>query len=327
MSDSQALSIFLKSPVSQEMLHHLVVSTLHVLPCQSDKNQAYPSPPNSPQREKTLPSLMTFITKLVRYTNVYTGTLMSTAVYLARLRSKLPKDAQGLPCTRHRIFLACLILSAKYHNDSSPKNKHWAKYTDGIFSEADINLMEKQLLYLMNWDLRIEQKELCHYLKRFLDPIKADLKKAIKLRQTIQQKKRASSISHQNQHNITQLPYEYQNQYQSHQEDFSRHLPSPISASSVSSADSIEAIPQLTSTTPRSISRSSSTSVISVVTTPGNYSLEVDVACPTYGESPLSLERQFGVLNSSYVDPMIEKAALHEEQELENLMRQYAGRV
>ena len=53
------------------------------------------------------------------------------------------------PCTRHRILLSCLILSSKFHNDSSPKNKHWAKYTDGLFNVKDINLMERQLISLV----------------------------------------------------------------------------------------------------------------------------------------------------------------------------------
>jgi PHO85 cyclin-1 len=128
---------------------------------------------------------MTFITKLVRYTNVYTGTLMSTIIYMNRLRSKLPKDARGLPCTRHRIFLACLIIASKNLNDSSPKNKHWAKYTDGLFRKEDVNLMERQLLMLLDWDVQIDNAELVHAWKRFLDPIKSDLKKNSRIRNNL----------------------------------------------------------------------------------------------------------------------------------------------
>jgi G1/S-specific cyclin PLC1 len=39
-------------------------------------------------------------------------------------------------CTRHRVFLAALIVAAKYLNDSSPKNKYWNKYA-GLFSLAE----------------------------------------------------------------------------------------------------------------------------------------------------------------------------------------------
>ncbi|ODV78814.1 cyclin-like protein, partial [Suhomyces tanzawaensis NRRL Y-17324] len=176
--DLKALSMFVNTPITQDMIHKIVVTTLQVLPCQDSKNHTY----NAQGELKPLPSLMTFLTKLVRYTNVYTGTLMATLVYLNKLKSKLPKNAAGLPCTRHRILLSCLILSSKFHNDSSPKNTHWAKYTDGLFSTKDINLMERQLLYLLNWDLRVDNEDMVDALDSFLDPIRYDLVKAAKLR-------------------------------------------------------------------------------------------------------------------------------------------------
>lgn len=175
--DQKALDIFVSSPVSQDMIHKLVVATLQVLPCQDDKKAA----------SKLLPLLMTFVTKLVRYTNVYTGTLMATLSYLERLKTKLPRNALGLPCTRHRILLLCLILLSKYHNDLSPKNVHWAKYTDGLFSVKDINLMERQLLYLLNWDLHVSSAEMSALVARFLEPIKQDLVRTQKMRRYIQQ--------------------------------------------------------------------------------------------------------------------------------------------
>lgn len=188
--DLKALNIFLSSPVSHDMIHKLVVSTLQILPCQDSKVV----------NDKPLPSLMTFLTKLVRYTSVYTGTLMATLVYLNKLKSKLPKNAQGLPCTRHRIVLSCLILASKFHNDSSPKNVHWAKYTEGLFTTKDINLMERQLIYLLNWDLKVENEEMVEVLDSFLDPIRFDLINSHKMRKYLKEQKeerysRTSSVS------------------------------------------------------------------------------------------------------------------------------------
>lgn len=183
--DLKALNKFVHSAVSQDMIHKLVVKTLQVIPCLEDKSK------KSTVGGKPLPSLMTFINRLVRYTNVYTGTLMTTLVYLDRLKQKLPKNAQGLPCTRHRIFLSCLILASKFHNDSSPKNVHWAKYTEGLFSVTDVNLMERQLLFLMNWDIRVSNEEMIVHLAKFLEPIKEDLIRSTKMRRYLQKQQEA----------------------------------------------------------------------------------------------------------------------------------------
>lgn len=235
MSDQQALNILMKSQISQDMLTHIVNVTLNVIQCKKS-DDFYPSPPTSPTRKSKLPSLMKFLTKLVKYTNVYTGTFLTTLVYLERLRSKLPKNAEGLPCTLHRIFLACLILSAKFHNDSSPKNIHWATYTDGLFKTEDVNLMERQLLSLLNWDLQVSNTELVHSLRRFIDPIKNDLRKAAKVRRSIAKQRQVQQY-YQQQQQEQQIKLQQQ-QIFAHAVSTQLHSRS-LSNSSSSSIDSI----------------------------------------------------------------------------------------
>lgn len=191
--NAAALETFVYKPVSRSMIRFLAKAAADVIQCDPSmmpptaqtSRSRQPSPPREPSpravksSDGALPSMEEFITQLVISSNVQVPTLMSSLVYLRRLKARLQPMAKGLRCTTHRIFLASLILAAKCLNDSSPKNKHWASYSvvstsvySFGFSRTEVNLMEKQLLFLLEWELRITEHDLYRELDSFLEPLR-----------------------------------------------------------------------------------------------------------------------------------------------------------
>jgi len=187
--NKMALKHFVYQPVNDGMIAFLAHVTQSVISCDPSSHtraQLPSSPPKTPEPEhkvyNSLPTVEQFIRQLVVSSNVSVSTLIVSLVYLKRLRARLQPQARGFQCTAHRIFLVSLILASKYLNDLSPKNKHWANYTkictndyQFSFSCTEVNTMEKELLSLMEWDLRIHENDLYRELNYFLEPLRQDM--------------------------------------------------------------------------------------------------------------------------------------------------------
>lgn len=187
MSDREALKVFSRQPVNSEMINYLVATTNSIIQVKSSPKSKISSLSTadilvSPILKKNT-SLRDFIKNLIRYSNVQTPTLMATLIYLNKLRNLLPANAIGMETTRHRIFLSALILSAKSLNDSSPLNKHWTKYTDGLLTLSEVNMAERELIGLLNWNVNVNEEDLIIALQPFLIPIKQQLARKLSIEQ------------------------------------------------------------------------------------------------------------------------------------------------
>ncbi|TPX62327.1 hypothetical protein PhCBS80983_g00443 [Powellomyces hirtus] len=128
--------------VTEPHLELLVRTSKSVIVCA-------PAAPNS----TPLPGLAPFMRDVIRRTKAVTPAMVLLATsYLTRLERKLPSTARGLACSLHRIVLAALLIATKYLHDGPVRNRVWAA-NSRLFSLPEINLMERQLLFLLDFEL------------------------------------------------------------------------------------------------------------------------------------------------------------------------------
>lgn len=159
----EALMNLLYEPVTGSMVTHVAQAARGFVP-----NIV------STDTEKPPPDLEVFINSVISASKVGTLPLLVAFVYIARAKSKLGPANYGIPTTPHRIFLASLIVSVKFLEDGTHKNKKWVKYARMNtkratlkFSLDEVNIMEKELLGYLDYNAWIRGHELFRGLKTF----------------------------------------------------------------------------------------------------------------------------------------------------------------
>lgn len=109
MHDPDFLSL-MRQPVTQDMVTYIAQKVTSLIVVEdATRTTGLPTPPHTPhktsfsekQAETTagLPPLEDFIAHLVLQANVQVPTLLTTLIYLERLRTRLPKMAKGALCS------------------------------------------------------------------------------------------------------------------------------------------------------------------------------------------------------------------------------------
>jgi hypothetical protein len=106
-------------------------------------------------------SFKEFVSNVVSRSEVPIGVLLVALVYINRSQPHLSIETEEW--ARERVFLGALILAAKYTNDSTLKNIHWAIVT-GVFGKRDIGRIEREFLDVLDWELCITESDILeHY--------------------------------------------------------------------------------------------------------------------------------------------------------------------
>lgn len=146
--------------------------------CQSPS--ASPPLPALPSRvlDDTLPPLSEFMGRLTARTRIDMDTVCLALLFCKKLKAKHPQ-CRGSHGTGHRLFLASMLTACKYLHDDAYENSAWAKASAGLFSTAQVNEIEYEFLFYLEWELHIRnetweahvddlEKRLCLELRPFL---------------------------------------------------------------------------------------------------------------------------------------------------------------
>ncbi|GBC03858.1 hypothetical protein RclHR1_05370003 [Rhizophagus clarus] len=113
----------------------------------------------------SLPNLLHFIKDITTRSKVSKMTMVVGLIYVDRLKKNLPSSARGDFDTPYKIFLSAILVASKYLSDHSLQNKTIADITNGLYTNKDVNTMERSFLGLLKYDLWVGSDEFNSFLE------------------------------------------------------------------------------------------------------------------------------------------------------------------
>ncbi|CAO3595080.1 unnamed protein product [Absidia cylindrospora] len=132
-----------------------------LLDCSADRND----PPSHPRHRRILPSLNSFIHQVHVKCRLSPAILVIALIYIHRLQQELPPHSKGDYDTPHKVFLAAVILACKFNDDSKSCVQSIYRCVSVVYSNVELNEMERSFLSVVNFDLYVDTKQVAGFVQ------------------------------------------------------------------------------------------------------------------------------------------------------------------
>ncbi|ORZ22248.1 hypothetical protein BCR42DRAFT_405781 [Absidia repens] len=157
-TDSPTLDFF-NSP--EPALSFMIKKIGGLLDCSADRND----PPSHHRHRRILPSLNSFIHQVHVKCRLSPAILVIALIYIHRLQQELPLDSKGDYDTPHKVFLAAVILACKFNDDSKSCVQSIYRCVSVVYSNVELNEMERSFLSVVNFDLYVDTKQVAGFVQ------------------------------------------------------------------------------------------------------------------------------------------------------------------
>lgn len=105
-----------------------------------------------------LPLFEEFLRHICRRTRTPLTCMCLALLYLTRLRANHPRS-RGSPGSSYRLALSSLCVATKYLYDDAYHTCSWVQVSMGLFSQREVNQMEMEFMYFLNYQLGVTPTE------------------------------------------------------------------------------------------------------------------------------------------------------------------------